>query len=246
MDNRGQVDTFILDFEKAFDTPPHELLKSKLFSYGTGGKTLKWIDSFLCFRQRVVVNGLKSDWAPVLSGVPQGTVFCPLLFSLYINDISSDIESEIRLFADGYVCYREIKDEEDTIKLQRDIDRLVSWARKLGMRFQPVKCNMMQVTRKRIKKIHVSYTLEGTDLENVESIKYLGVTITSDLRWNTHVSNVLTKTNRTLGFLRRNLYSYPQGVKEAADKGLVRPVLDIGSSVWDCVAKFTSLVRARD
>ena len=234
LDNRGQVDTFILDFEKAFDTPPHELLKSKLFSYWIGGKTLKWIDSFLCFRQqRVVVNGVKSDWAPVLSGVPQGTVLGPLLFYLYINDISSDIESEIRLFADDCVCYREIKDEKDTMKLQRDIDRLGSWARKWGMRFQPVKCNMMQLTRKRIKKIHASYTLEGTNLENVESIKYLGVTITSDLRWNTHVSNVCTKANRTLGFLRRNLYSCPQEVKEAAYKGLVRPVLDYGSSVWD-------------
>ena len=49
LDNRGQVDTFILDFEKAFDTSPHELLKSKLFSYGIGGKTLKWIDSFFFF-----------------------------------------------------------------------------------------------------------------------------------------------------------------------------------------------------
>ena len=206
----------------------------KLFSYGIGGKTLKWIDSFLCFRQqRVVVNGVKSDWAPVLSGVPQGTVLGPLLFSLYINDISSDIESEIRLFADDCVCYREIKDAKDTMKLQRDIDRLGSWARKWGMRFQPVKCNMMQLTRKRIKKIHASYTLEGTNLENVESIKYLGVTITSDLRWNTHVSNVCTKANRTLGFLRRNLYSCPQEVKEAAYKGLVRQVLDYGSSVWD-------------
>ena len=235
LDNRGQVDMFILDFEKAFDTPPHELLKSKLFScYGIGGKTLKWIDSFLCFRkQPVVVNGVKSDWAPVLSGVPQGTVLGPLLLSLYINDISSDIESEIRLFADDCVCYHEIKDEEDTIKLQRDIDRLGSWARKWGMRFQPVKCNMMQLTRKRIKKIHASYTLEGTNLENVESIKYLGVTITSDLRWNTHVSNVCTKANRTLGFLRRNLYSCPQEVKEAAYKGLVHSVLDYGSSIWD-------------
>ena len=84
-----------------------------------------------------------------------------------------------------------------------------------------------------IKKIHASYTLEGIDLENVETIKYLGVTITSDLRWNTHVSNVCTKANRTLGFLRRNLYSCPQEVKKAAYKGLVRPVLDYGSSVWD-------------
>ena len=75
--------------------------------------------------------------------------------------------------------------------------------------------------------------LGGTDLGNVESIKYLGVTITSDLRWNTHVSNVCTKANRTLGFLRRNLYSCPQEVKEAAYKGLVGPVLDYGSSVWD-------------
>ena len=119
-------DSFVFDFEKAFDTPPHELLKSKLFSYGIGGKTLKWIDYFLCFRKQRVVNGVKSDWAPVLSGVPQGTVLGPLLFSLYINDSLSDIESEIRLFADDCVCYREIKDEEDTIKLQRDIDRLGS------------------------------------------------------------------------------------------------------------------------
>ena len=100
-----------------------------------------------------MVNGIKSDWAPVVLGVPQGTVLGPLLFSLYINDISADIESEIRLFADDCVCYREIKNEEDTLKLQRDIDRLGSWARKWGMRFQPVKCNMMQLTNKRSSKI---------------------------------------------------------------------------------------------
>ena len=71
------------------------------------------------------------------------------------------------------------------------------------------------------------------DLENAESIKYLGITITCDLRWNTHVSNVCTEANRTLRFLWRNLYSFPQEVKEAAYKGLVRPFLDYGSSVWD-------------
>ena len=174
MDNGGQVDTFILDFEKAFDIPPHELLKSKPFGCGIGGKTLNWIDSFLCYRQqRVVVNGAKSDWAPVLSGVPQGTVLGSL-FSLYINDISTDIDFEIRLFADDCVCYREIKDTEDTLKLQKDIDQLGFWARKWDMRFQPVKCNMMQITRKRIKKIHASYTLEGRSSKMSKTSSILG------------------------------------------------------------------------
>ena len=72
---------------------------------------MKWMDAFLCFRQRIVfVNGVKSDWSPVGSGVPQGTVLGPLLFSLHINDIMSDVKSEIRLFADDCVCYRVIKD----------------------------------------------------------------------------------------------------------------------------------------
>ena len=63
---------------------------------------MKWIDAFLCFRQqRVVVNGVKSDWTSIVSGVPQGTVLGTLLFSLHINDIMSDIESEIRLFAES-------------------------------------------------------------------------------------------------------------------------------------------------
>ena len=149
--------------------------------------------------QRVVVNGAKSDWAPVLSGAPQGTVLDPLLFSLYINDISTDTDSEIRLFADDCVCYREIKDTEDTLKLQKDIDQLGCWARKWGIRFQPVKCNMMQITRKRIQKRTMLYIFWRE-------------------RWNTHVSN---------------LYACPQEVKEAAYKGLVRPVLEYSGSVWD-------------
>ena len=116
-----------------------------------------------------------------MSDVPQGTVLGPLLFSLHINDIMSDIESEIRFFADDCVSYREIKDMEDTLKLQKDIDRLGIWVRKWGMRFQPVKCNIMQLTKK-YNKIQASNTLEGTVLENVESIKYHGVTNTSDLK----------------------------------------------------------------
>ena len=96
------------------------------------------------------------------------------------------------------------------------------------MRFQPVKCNMMQLTKKH-NKIDASYTLEGTVLENIESIKYLGVTITSDLKWNSHIRNVCSKANRTQDFLRRSLFSCHQDVKEAAYKTLVPPILEYGS-----------------
>ena len=71
---------------------------------------------------------------------------------------------------------------------------------------------------KKHNKVQDVYTLEGTVLENVERIKYLGVTSTSDLKWNSHIGNVCSKANRTLGFLRRNLFSCPQDVKEAAYK----------------------------
>ena len=107
--------------------------------------------------------------------MPQGTVLGPLLFSLYINDNMVGTESEIHLFADDCVCYRQ--------KLQKDIDQLGKWARNWGMRFQPVKCNIMQLTRKRIKKtINTVYSLEGTIFENVENIKNLGETISKDLK----------------------------------------------------------------
>ena len=117
--------------------------------------------------------------------------------------------------------------------IKRDINRLGNWARKWGMKFQPVKCNMMQLTRKHLNKIQAFYTLEDAVLENVDNIKYLGVTITNDLKWKTHISNFCTKANRTLGFLRRSLFSCPQNVKEAPYKGMVHPILEYASSVWD-------------
>ena len=176
-------------------------------------------------QQRVVVNGFKSDLAPVLAGVPQGTVLGPLLSSLYINNNTKGIDSELRLFADDCVCYREIKNIEDTVKLQEDIDRLECWAKSLGVRFQPVKCNIMQITR--IKKINASYTLKGTVLDNVEKIEYLCITITNDLKWNTHVSNICTKAKRTLCFPLNLTWRHVQRMLKS------RHTRDYGSSVWD-------------
>ena len=75
--------------------------------------------------------------------------------------------------------------------------------------------------------------LEGTVLGKVEKIKYFGKTITNGLKWNTHVSNICTNANRTLGFLRRNLAACPRDVIESAYKGLMQPFLEYRSSVWD-------------
>ena len=96
------------------------------------------------------------------------------------------------------------------------------------MRFQPVKCNIMHFTRKRIKKIYAVYAVEGTILENVDNIKYVGVTISKDLNRNTHVSNVCTKANRTLCFLRRDLSSCPTKMLTKR-----HTILEYASPVWD-------------
>ena len=92
---------------------------------------------------------------------------------------------------------------------------------------------MMQLTSKPLNKIQASYTLEGAVLENVDNIKNLSVTITNDLKWNTHISNICTKANRPLGFLKRTLFSCPQNVKESAYKGMVHPIIENGSLIWD-------------
>ena len=100
-DNNKQVDCAILDFSKAFDTVPHDKLLHKLLSYGISGPIHAWLTEFLSSRSmRVVLDGEITREVPVISGVPQGTGFGPLLFLCYINDLPQCVTSQIRLFAD--------------------------------------------------------------------------------------------------------------------------------------------------
>ena len=119
MDQRHQVDLIMLDFSKAFDTVAHNKLLLKLEYFGIQLHTHSWIRTWLINRtQKVVVEGETSNNLKVLSGVPQGTVLGPLMFLLYVNDISTGIGSSIRLFADDCVLYRVIKSTEDHDQLQ--------------------------------------------------------------------------------------------------------------------------------
>ena len=135
-----------------FDTVPHELLKTKLFSLGVSKQVLRWVDDFLSDRkQTVVVNGTQSPLGDVVSGVPQGSVLGPILFLVHINDIVNAASSNIRLFADDCVCYRVIENVNDCYLLQNDIHNLGIWAKTWGMRFQPSKCNIITFARKKIR-----------------------------------------------------------------------------------------------
>ena len=121
-DRGKQVDVAVLDFSKAFDTVPHKRLMGKLEQFGICGEVHSWIAAFLMNRkQSVVVDGLRSEEADVLSGVPQGTVLGPLLFLLHINDLPDVIhpDTRCRLFADDCLLYRTIESPADQIILQQ-------------------------------------------------------------------------------------------------------------------------------
>ena len=125
IDNYNSIDTIYLDFQKAFDTVPHIRLLKKLEGYGITGKILGWIKNFLTDRkQKVVLNGSHSDWTEVTSGIPQGSVLGPILFTIYINDLPDVVYNMAKLFADDTKLY-----DEEKASLQNDIDRLVQWSR---------------------------------------------------------------------------------------------------------------------
>ena len=237
-----QTDILIMDFSKAFDKVSHIRLISKLRSYGISGKTIQWIHSFLSERkQNVVLEGISSDDADVLSGVPHGSVLGPSLFLFYINDLPNSLVSNIRLFANDTVMYLTIHSASDTHVLQNDLDKLADWEKLWKMEFHPEKCEVLRVGRK-CNLVHNDYVLHGKTLASVNSAKYLDVTITHDLRWNSHIDNITSKANRTLAFLRRNLRISSTSLKTSAYNTLVRPTLEYACVAWDGITTRPALV----
>ena len=182
-------------------------------------------------QQRVVVRGTYSSWSPVRSGVPQGTILGPILFLIYVNDISSNIPSSHKMYADDTKVYRELSNlETDTRALQSDIDRLNGWATLWPLRFNPVKCETMRIAHNRDKSLP-SYTT-GPELKSVKNAKDLGVLISSDLSWSAHVDAVVNKANKVLGVVHRTLGPSNQEAFSILYKTLVRPILECAVLLW--------------
>ena len=185
-DEGSQTDVAILDFSKAFDTVPHSKLLRKLEAYGIRGNLQNWIRSFLCNRyMKVVVDGEKSDETKVLSGVPQGTVLGPLLFLVHINDLPECVTSSVRLFADDCLLYRKVKSLKDQEILQEDLKKLEIWASNWGMKFNAKKCYILSITN---RGKHKFYELNSYILKHVENNPYLGLILSSDLKFSTHLN----------------------------------------------------------
>ena len=163
--------------------------------------------------------------------MPQGTVLGPL-FLLHINDLPQSVCSSVRLFADDCLLYKTITSMEDTLVLQRDLDSLKEWGSRWGMRFNVSKCNIMRLAWSR-QPMTKFYTLGGEIIEEVNQAKYLGVTLTSELNWSTHIDITTNKANSTLGFLRRNLRYSPKSLKELSCMSLVHSKLEYCASIWD-------------
>ena len=137
------------------------------------------------------------------------------------------------LFADDCVLYRNIKSPIDCQILQDDLNSLAQWETDWQMKFNVAKCHSMRVTRHLPEnQIQFEYSLHQQRLEQVQSAKYLGITITDNLDWGQHVSEISCKATKTMGFLRRNLALAPRHTKEVAYKTLVRPQLEYAAPIW--------------
>ena len=202
----------------------------KLKSLGLSSNVICWIEGFLSNRrQRVVINGTKSEWSNVTSGVPQGSVLGPILFLVFVADITEVVESDMILFADDTKLYRKIESEEDSHILQRDIDNLYLWSKDWLMEFNKDKC----------KTIHsghgnqcIRYNIDETILNSTVKEKDLGVIMSSDLKPS---AQCVAAANKGMSALRQATRTFKHINIDSFKilyKTYIRPNLEFCISAW--------------
>lgn len=234
MEDRYQVDSIYTDFSKAFDKINHKLLINKLNLMGIHGSLLGWFESYLSNRsQCVLVNGFRSRSLPVISGVPQGSHLGPLLFIIFINDITQCFHAaKILMYADDLKIYLTIKNKNDCYLLQNDINRFSNYANDNGLFLNINKCTQITFTRNR-NIIVFKYSINNHELARVNTVKDLGVMLDTKLIFDVHIDIIVKKAFKMLGFVLRISHRF-SSVSTFINLycSLVRSRLEFASVCW--------------
>ena len=234
LNDKFDIRLVFCDQSKAFDKVWHGGLLYKLKTFGIEGSLYDWFENYLSNRrQRVTIKNGLSTWAEVRAGVPQGSILGPLLFLIHINDIVENIESNIKLFADDTSLYVIVeKNEHDSVQqLNRDLEKISTWADTWLVTFNPDKTKSMQITLK--KNINASPVFFNNHiLDMVTSHKHLGITFNSTLTWNDHIDSICCKANKKIFVMAKLKNILDRKTLETIYTCFVRPALEYGSIIW--------------
>ena len=232
LDNGEEVDCIYTDFMKAFDRVPHKRLLVKMASYGISDEVCRWVEAFLSNRmQKVVVNGVSSEWEKVRSGVPQGSVLGPVLFLLFINDLPEEAISELLLYADDAKIFKIIRNENDREVLQKDLHAMSIWADKWLLNFHPDKLKKLSISRNEYQ-VERRYFVGADMVRDVTSEVDLGVCVDRDLNFDENRKIKIKKATRMVGAIRRAFRYLDGKTFVKLYKSMVRCHLENAVSVW--------------
>ena len=205
LENDDLVVGIYLDLTKAFDTVDHEILIKKLHKIGFQGTALSMLKSYLMERfQTVQINEIKSTFREVKMGVPQGSILGPLLFILYINDITNlNIEGQIMLYADDTALFFKHKNPEALQHITNTaLSKIACWLESNYLTLNTSK-TFLQIYTKRKSVETLEIYINGNAIKEVKTIKYLGVLMDSDLKFTSHISTVCNTVSRNIGMIAR-------------------------------------------
>ena len=237
LDNKKEVHIVFCDISKAFDRVWHEGLIFKLKKMGIHGRLLQWFMDYLSERyQCVIIRGQKSEYGLIKAAVPQGSVLGPLLFLIYINDLIALIRSNIKLFADDTSLYIEIDEPNAAVEqLNNDLITVQEWANQWLVKFSPTKTKLMTCSYK--SKAHPDICFNDVVLADIDNHKHLGLTLSKDMTWSAHVTNILKSVSPMADVLKSLKYKVDRKSLETIYFSFIRPKLEYGSYIWDNCSK---------